>query len=85
MDKLEKVKRQVEAANPGVEVRPFALDHSSTTDHCTITDQTEIMENLRVLVNNVGFAKGGGEFKMAPEVLQTQMKLNFYPIVLMTK
>ena len=43
------------------------------------------MDNLRVLVNNVGVLKLNGDLEMDPADLEAQMKVNMYPITLMSK
>jgi NAD(P)-dependent dehydrogenase (short-subunit alcohol dehydrogenase family) len=43
------------------------------------------MDNLRLVVNNVGVLKLNGDLEMKPEDLQAQIIVNMYPITLMSK
>ena len=67
MGKLEKVKKEVEDECGGkIEVRPFTVDYSKTYDYSNITGQEDIMDNLRIVVNNVGYMKIAPVFRMEP-------------------
>ena len=57
LDKLEKVKQEIQAIDPKVEVRCKAIDYSSETDYSSIISDSEVMNNLAFIVNNVGFLK----------------------------
>ena len=57
LDKLEKVKQEIQAIDPKVEVRCKAIDYSSETDYSSIISDSEVVNNLAFIVNNVGFLK----------------------------
>mmetsp|Transcript_17567 Transcript_17567/g.29653 ORF Transcript_17567/g.29653 Transcript_17567/m.29653 type:complete len:106 (-) Transcript_17567:416-733(-) len=51
-----------------------------------MTDQSgEIFRDLRLVVNNVGYLKLGNVLTQDPADLQTMLKVNLYPITLLTR
>ena len=68
-----------------MEVRPIVHNFQGSNDYSTIVNQSDIMDNLRVIVNNVGVLKLNGDLEMKPEDLQAQIIVNMYPITLMSK
>ena len=50
-----------------------------------MTSDPEIANNLRIVVNNVGLAPLGEILKSDPEAMDNALKVNHYPIVLLSK
>lgn len=82
-DKLEKVEKEIMDVNPSVKVRVVPVDLSKQCD--AITSDAEVMQNLGILVNNVGHGKPNKFFGQDPDMIATQQRLNLIPITLLTK
>lgn len=55
--KLEAVEQELKAVSPEVEVRTRSIDFSKETDYSGVVGDKEVMDNLALVVNNVGFLK----------------------------
>ena len=60
------------------------MDHEVARDYDKIYED-EVKENLRIVVNNVGSLCSGPTLEDDPKQLERMMKLNLYPMVLMSK
>ena len=85
IDKLATTKADVESKCPDVEIRVVPIDFSKTLDYSSLFNDKEIAENLRLIVNNVGYFKVCKVFEDDPEDLQRQIKVNLYPVTLLSK
>lgn len=61
------------------------MDFSKSTDYSSMTNDQDLKDGLRLVVNNVGFFKVCKVFEDTPEDLQRQLKVNLYPISLLSK
>ena len=85
MDKLNKVKDLVEKECEGTKIEPVAIDFSKSTDYSGFVSNKEVMSNLRLVVNNVGYFKPKAVFASSGQELQDHLTINLYPITLITK
>ena len=54
LSKLQKVEKELKETNPNIKVKCVPIDLANTIDYSTITKDTEVMDNLGILVNNAG-------------------------------
>lgn len=61
------------------------IDLANAADYSPITDDKEVSDNLAIVVNNAGQLLVGKFFELAPEKLQTELRLNLNAVTLLSK
>ena len=61
------------------------IDLANESDYSAITADKEVADNLGIVVNNAGQLLEGRFLEIAPEKLQTELKLNLYAVTLLSK
>jgi short-subunit dehydrogenase len=82
-EKLEKVKGELNDSNPNIKVKVVAIDLTKNYD--AITSDTEVMQNLGILVNNAGHGLPNKFFDQNPAQICDQHHLNLNAITILTK
>jgi len=74
----------VREVNPEIRVSLHSVDYSSQSDVTDSLYPPEIQQNLSVVVNNVGLLTKGPSLQEDPQSLQNEIKVNLYPISLLS-
>jgi len=86
MEKMQKLKDEISLKEgQKVEIVPFQMDYSKDTDYGDMVKDSDIIGNLSMVVNNVGLYPKGRSLESKPEDMEAAIKVNLYPIVLLSK
>jgi len=84
-DKLEKVQREIAGINHNLKVKVVPIDLANAADYSAITADKEVSDNLGIVINNAGQFLEGKFFEIAPEKLQSELRLNLNAVTLLSK
>ena len=68
---MEKVSEEIKTINPDLKVKVVTIDLANTSDYSSITQDSEVMSNLGIVVNNAGIMVQRNFFDQDPQAKQS--------------
>ena len=86
IEKLEKQKQELESVNKHSRmIKTVPIDYSDSSQFDKLLQDHDVIDDLAIMVNNVGFLSNQSVFKMDLDTIEKHLKTNLYSYVIFSK